>query len=134
MNYLSSLHGFNMCCAPCTLLLHPFHVLYYFILCFFANWMASFFSFHQRNTTFSCSLSPPLSVTHTHTPLHKETNIYTHTDYFWTLYLGCILGKMPDHSRVNAAASPFLWEIGITKQLKYSCFTFLLTVLHMQST
>ena len=119
------------------------HVLYYYILSMYSiilpfvslqiEWL-HFSSFHQCHTTFSCSLSPPLSVTHTHTPLHKETNIYTRTDYFWTLYLGCILGKMPDHSRVNAAASPFLWEIGITKQLKYSCFTFLLAVLHMQST
>lgn len=121
---------------------HLLHMLYCYIYVFFFRLNVSYFSPAFANAAAYISLSFPLlsfflSV-HTHTHAHRHTYMPTlHKQIhigFWTLQLSCILVRRPTSPRVNAAAPPFLWEISITHQLKYSCFTSLLTVLDMQNT
>ena len=122
-------------------LLHVVFYIYIYIFFFFRLY-AFYFSPTFANVTAYISVSFPLlsfflSV-YTHTHAHRHTYMHTlhkqiHID-FWTLQLSCVLVRRPNNPRLNAAASPFLWEISITHQLKYSCFTSLLTVLDMQNT
>lgn len=121
---------------------HLLHMLYCYIYVFFFRLNVFYFSPAFANAAAYISLSFPLlsfflSV-HTHTHAHRHTYMPTlHKQIhigFWTLQLSCILVRRPTSPRVNAAAPPFLWEISITHQLKYSCFTSLLTVLDMQNT
>ena len=128
--------------SVCNLLHVVFYIYIYIFFFFFQIECLLFFTnFCQCHSLYFC-LFPSLVFLslciHTHTHAHRHTYMHTlhkqiHID-FWTLQLSCVLVRRPNNPRLNAAASPFLWEISITHQLKYSCFTSLLTVLDMQNT